>query len=406
MAYAVAATNDGGCILTGYGDSSKAFTVKLRTNGTLQWNKSYGGTDVRLYSIIRSIDGNYVACGRDWRTNIDGLIIKIDTLGNLLWMKYYLAGFDKTLFSITELPARNLLVTGADEPTYGGGNIPNTVVMKLNASGDSIWTRDYNINNTTCLGQVVKYIGNRYVIAGRTGDTNAIWPDSQWPFILKLDTNGDFIWSKDYISENSEFYTGFATYNNSYLFATSITYSPQYIAAKVFMIDSIGNVIRQKIFNDIGHSGMNFILPENDGILFSGYYGNDVQTRDNFFVVRTDSIIGFPPIGIHQQSVEVPNQFILYQNFPNPFNPTTKIKFDIPNMVRVARLRNGQAYMQSVLVTVYDVLGREVAKLVNEQLQPGSYEVSWNASNFSSGIYFYRIKAGTFVDSKKMVLIK
>ena len=90
---------------------------------------------------------------------------------------------------------------------------------------------------------------------------------------------------------------------------------------------------------------------------------------------------------------QVPNKFELYQNYPNPFNPVTTIKYDIIKS-------------QDVKLAVYDILGREVATLVNEQQQPGSYEIKFDATNVSSGIYFYQLKAGDFIDTKKMILIK
>jgi hypothetical protein len=88
-----------------------------------------------------------------------------------------------------------------------------------------------------------------------------------------------------------------------------------------------------------------------------------------------------------------PKDFQLYQNYPNPFNPITKIKYDIIKA-------------QDVIVSVYDILGREIAILVNEQQRPGSYEVKWEASNFSSGIYFYRLNTTDYVDTKKLILLK
>lgn len=92
-------------------------------------------------------------------------------------------------------------------------------------------------------------------------------------------------------------------------------------------------------------------------------------------------------------NVEIPKEFAIAQNYPNPFNPTTSISFDIPNL-------------SEVKLSVYDLTGREIAVLVNETLEPGSYSYKWNASQLSSGIYFYRINAGSFVQTKKMVLIK
>ncbi len=98
-------------------------------------------------------------------------------------------------------------------------------------------------------------------------------------------------------------------------------------------------------------------------------------------------------IGIKNISKTIPRQFKLYQNYPNPFNPITKIKFDIP----ISALTK---------IIVYDILGREVKSIVNQDLTPGSYEIDWNATNFASGVYFYRIIAGSFISMKKMVLIK
>ncbi|OGU41471.1 MAG: hypothetical protein A2315_01750 [Ignavibacteria bacterium RIFOXYB2_FULL_35_12] len=96
----------------------------------------------------------------------------------------------------------------------------------------------------------------------------------------------------------------------------------------------------------------------------------------------------------------VPIQFKLEQNFPNPFNPTTKISWQSP----VGSLPDGKAGWQTL--KVYDVLGNEVAMLVNEERAAGRYEITFDAVHLSSGIYFYTLRAGNFVEMKKMVLIK
>lgn len=91
-------------------------------------------------------------------------------------------------------------------------------------------------------------------------------------------------------------------------------------------------------------------------------------------------------------------QFNLSQNYPNPFNPTTKIKYSIPS--------DAKGEMANVKLIIYDILGREVAVLVNEEQKPGNYEVDWDARKFSSGVYFYQIKTASFTNTKKMMLIK
>jgi len=117
---------------------------------------------------------------------------------------------------------------------------------------------------------------------------------------------------------------------------------------------------------------------------------------DDGSILKFDKDINI--IRINNISQTIPNNFSLSQNYPNPFNPQTKIKFDIPVNVK------GQT--QNVKLVIYDLLGREVTTLVNEQLKPGSYEIDWDGSNFSSSVYFYKIISGDFVETKKMVLMK
>ncbi len=104
---------------------------------------------------------------------------------------------------------------------------------------------------------------------------------------------------------------------------------------------------------------------------------------------------GGDPIGISEISNSLPDQYSLSQNYPNPFNPLTKIEFAI----------SGQSVAQTFL-SVYDVLGNEVAVIVNQDLKPGVYEVDWDASSYPSGVYFYKLQAGEFSQTKKMILVK
>ena len=113
------------------------------------------------------------------------------------------------------------------------------------------------------------------------------------------------------------------------------------------------------------------------------------STKFNF----TTSLVSINRIGN-----QIPESFSLSQNYPNPFNPTTKIRFDIPTV--------GAQYIEPVQMIIYNILGREIAVLVTEQLKPGTYEIDWDASQFSSGVYFYQIKTENFTDTKKLILMK
>jgi photosystem II stability/assembly factor-like uncharacterized protein len=111
--------------------------------------------------------------------------------------------------------------------------------------------------------------------------------------------------------------------------------------------------------------------------------------------------------GINIISSEVPHQFVLYQNYPNPFNPGTTIKFDIPQINRPLLSQGGVSWSDGVVsLKIYDILGREVASLINTQLRPGIYSVTWKADNFPSGIYFYKLSAGQYTQARSMILLK
>lgn len=108
---------------------------------------------------------------------------------------------------------------------------------------------------------------------------------------------------------------------------------------------------------------------------------------------------------VEELPIRVPSAFALFQNYPNPFNPETRIKYHLPATSGV----NGQAGIPSsthVTLKVFDLLGREAATLVNESLQPGAYEAMFDGSNSASGVYFYRLNAGNFVGTRKLLLLR
>jgi len=94
-----------------------------------------------------------------------------------------------------------------------------------------------------------------------------------------------------------------------------------------------------------------------------------------------------------ENEITLPVSYKLYQNYPNPFNPSTRIRYSVPQT-------------SNVLVKVFDILGNEIETLVNEEKSTGTYEITWHAEELPSGVYFYRLQAGDFVETKKMILIK
>jgi carboxypeptidase T len=127
---------------------------------------------------------------------------------------------------------------------------------------------------------------------------------------------------------------------------------------------------------------------------------NGSNRRDGWYLDDIGIFQYTIPTNISTDAEPVYN-FSLEQNYPNPFNPSTKIKYTIPSVIA-----SGAKQSQIVTLKVYDVLGNEVSTLVNEEKPAGSYEVEFNASNLSSGIYLYKLQAGSFVETKKMILLK
>jgi hypothetical protein len=113
-------------------------------------------------------------------------------------------------------------------------------------------------------------------------------------------------------------------------------------------------------------------------------------------VIRTNKIYAFTPgnvSAVDENTNALVNSFLLYQNFPNPFNPSTRIQYQVSSITYVT-------------LKVYDILGNEVATLVNEEKPAGEYDVQFDGMGLSSGVYFYQLTAGNFIQTKKMILIK
>jgi len=136
-------------------------------------------------------------------------------------------------------------------------------------------------------------------------------------------------------------------------------------------------------------SNANNILVSTVGEAFIGKSSNTVnQNQIGFWYVYQQTTV----TDVEDEET-IPTVFKLEQNYPNPFNPSTLIKFAVPER-------------SNVLIKIYDILGSEVATLVNEEMDAGWYENNFNAVGLSSGVYLFRMKAGKFISTKKMILLR
>lgn len=164
----------------------------------------------------------------------------------------------------------------------------------------------------------------------------------------------------------------------------------------------------------LGVSGTNLLAGTDGGVFLSTNNGTSwIQVNEGLTdtlvsalaVTSTNLLVGTHMSGVWRRPLsemiasidpilnELPDKFSLDQNYPNPFNPTTTIKYDLPRASHVS-------------LSVYDVLGREIVTLLNEEKSPGTYTIQWDATGVSSGVYFYRLRAGDFVRTRRMLILK
>ena len=270
--------------------------------------------------------------------------------------------------------------------TDGGNNWKDTnLLLSQN------WAMDFMDANTGIIGNSRSNMGTY-----RTSDEGATWNTVANEF-------NSFTGAVQFVNSNTVYAGNTNLYKSTdgginwqYLFTSGQTNDIVHIC---FVNPDSGYIISNAIYKTT-NGGVSFdsisIIPSELSFFFTDMmtgYGAGIAGK----IIKTTN--GGAPIGIQPISNEVPNNFMLQQNYPNPFNPVTKIKFSVP-----ASLSFGEG--PRVRLIIYDITGREVATLLNEQLSPDTYEVEWDGTNFASGIYFYQLISGEFIQTKKMVLLK
>lgn len=207
-------------------------------------------------------------------------------------------------------------------------------------------------------------------------------------------------------------------WKNSSVAAGGIAYAFQglnvfYIGATE-LYDDANNGIYNKVNEDYNWSAEGILLKNDQqyaNIIFSSTPING--TNGPYLIAKQNSggelilhyLLNSAPTDVKDRSEEIITEYKLEQNYPNPFNPSTTIKYQIPHSLNSRFAKEGNTG-EVVKLIVYDVLGREVATLVNKKQKPGNYKVVFDANNLSSGVYYYQLKVGNSLQTKKMLLLK
>lgn len=369
--YDVKALDANTCYVTGHGG-----LVGKTTNGGLNW-------EIKHPEVTFALTQYFLNPNTGWFAGAFGTILKT-TDGCNSWIRQG-SGTSRRLIGIYFLDSLN---------GWAGGD--STEFLRT-TNGGANWIPINNLNNKYVY-RILALSQNRIFIAGIA--------------TFELSTNGGYNWIPLLETPNIHTdicfinnFTGWASsFGNERLLKTTnggLNWFPLYpdfagpIGRIKFFDENTGWTINGNSAYRTTNGGYNWTPSEVS--VFSGFNSIDFLDVNTGWAVGYFGLIykttngGLIPVS--NISTEVPKSFALYQNYPNPFNPTTIINYELP-------------ITNYVNLIVYDVLGREIAVLVNERQQAGKYAVSWDASNFPSGVYFYKLETDVYSESKKMVLLK
>jgi photosystem II stability/assembly factor-like uncharacterized protein len=265
-------------------------------------------------------------------------------------------------------------VTGAISYTVQAATDTNFINLVINQSGLTV--SQYNIPSSTLTGNTIYYWRARAVNGAGTGPWSV-----RWNFRVVITPSAPNLVTPLNNSTNQP--------------ATVFLDWDSLAAANTYRIQLATDSLFNSIVFDTSSVSRSYLQMRPSILLANVKYYWRVNATNLAGTGSWSVIWNFRinPTGIYQYSSEVPKEFKLHNNYPNPFNPSTKIRFDNPKY-------------SDVKISVYDISGRLINQIVNEKLNAGSYELTWNANNYASGVYFYRIEAGSFTDVKRMLLVK
>jgi hypothetical protein len=403
-AYALQQTADEGYIIAGWTDSfgmgyADAWIIKTDALGDTLWTKVYGGT---LGDEARSVqpvsDSGFVIAG--WTTSSgagfgDAWLIKIDLSGDTLWTKTYGGTLEDVACSV-QLTLDGKYIIAGNTFSYGAGD-SDFWLIKTDSSGDTLWTRTYGGSDAEYANSVQETSDWGYIIAGETssygmGDSD-IW-------LIKTDSSGDTLWTRTYGGIDADYACSVRqTLDEGYIIVGGTSsFGAGFYDVWLIKADSFGDTLWTKTYGGIGGDYAYTVQQTSDGgYIIAGRTSSFGAGFYDVWLIKTD-IDGDTITDISKRDFEFPGNYELFQNYPNPFNPKTVIRYYLPKKTKVD-------------LTIYNLLGKEIRKLVNHIQSAGEKSFIWegkdnSGESVSSGIYLCQLKTAEYVNTKKLILIR
>ena len=366
--------------------SGKVFLIKIKDNGETVWTKTIGNEDDYIVtSAKKTYDGGFIFCGN--KDLEDYFILKTNGNGDSLWTKTYEYGIANSIDATTD--GGYILMIRPGNWLYPQNDF---VIVKTDHLGDSLWAKVFGSSNVEIGYKVEQTTDGGYMLAGRKD--GAIVGDSDF-YLLKTDSTGEFLWDKTYGGDEMDrAFTAMQTSDGGYILGGfTASFNVEYFDFYLVKTDPDGDTIWTKTYGGLWQEEIADIEEAADGGYAAvGYtYSFGAGGNPNIYFIKTDANGLISDVGGHNNGNEI--RFELKQNYPNPFNPSTKIKYSL-------------LQSSDVELKVFDILGNEIETLINEEKPTGTYELTWYAKQLPSGIYFYQLRAGQYVETKKMVLMK
>ncbi|MFQ5869086.1 MAG: T9SS type A sorting domain-containing protein [Candidatus Zixiibacteriota bacterium] len=388
-------TTDGGFVMTGITEGifldSPVYLLKTDSDGDSIWAQTYGADSLSETStwVEQTSDGGYIISGHTWRpvTGFDFFLIKTDPDGNEEWTRYYAWPNADYAYCVRQTSDGGYIVTGgtSSNELYEF----DVLLMKLDAVGDSVWAARYGGDDDDRGDCVLETSDGDYIIAGSTESFGA---GGQDVYLIKTDEGGDTLWTRTLGDTYHDAATAVAeTSDGGYVVTGAWTIPGVTLDAYVVRLDVAGNVLWSGLYggeeSETGYS----IQQTDDGgyILVASTLSFGAGEVDIYLVKLAPDAVNVEDNSDGRLSLD----FVLCQNYPNPFNASTVVNYQLP-------------VDSHVKLEVHNILGEKIGVLVDEMQETGYKSVSWDASELASGIYFYKLTAGHFTETKRMMLVK